>query len=111
MTSCWQYNDKNNYKVGLRLGYAEFVNANVDCLKPIEVTYKPSFSGEKLTSIKLQCDEPWDLTFPVYLDFDSKPAKIKISLQKTDEFLLFDEITSAFTIKDDLKRHVGFYTF
>ena len=97
--------------VGLRLGYAEFTNANVDCLKPLEVTYKPSFAGEKLTSIKLDCDEPWNFTFPIYLDFDGKPAKIKVSLYKTDEFLFFDEITYAFTIINDLKKHIGFYKF
>ena len=86
-----KYEQSGIYNIGWKLGYAEFPEAQVNCMVPLQVKYVPQFIGETIDVQTLACKFPWSFKLPTFKDIFQEPVNSKVNLGATSDFLVYNE--------------------
>ena len=62
------YQQAGNYKIGWKIGYTEYPEAQVECTVPLEIKYVPESFGKTFAFQTLVCKFPWSLEIPTFTD-------------------------------------------
>ena len=105
------YDQIGTYRIGWKLGNAEFSESQVYCTVPVEVKYVPKFIGGTIDFQTLSCNFPWSLKIPTYTDMFMQSVNSTVDLGATKEFLHYDEISRNISAVDPdlLENYKGSY--
>ena len=86
-----KYEQPGAYKIGWKLGYAEFPEGQVKCTISLEVKYLSQLIGETIDVQTLVCKLPWSFKIPTFKDIFQETLSSKVNLGVTSEFLFYNK--------------------